>query len=186
MAVHLTRRRFTIDEYHQMAEAGILGEDDRVELIDGEIVEMTPIGRRHAACVDRLNQLLVLRFSDVAQVAVQNPVHLGEHSEPEPDLALLHRRSDFYDSALRTPDAVLLLVEVGETSADLDRKVKVPLYARHSIPELWLVNLKEETITVYREPSSGSYQNVRVVRRGEELAPALFPERTMSGADLLG
>ncbi len=185
MALHLPRRRFTVDEYHKMAVAGILGEDDRVELIEGEITEMTPIGRLHAATVNRLNKLFVNTFGDDAVVGVQNPIVLDEHSEPQPDIALLRPRADFYASGLPTPEDVVLLVEVTYSSADPDRRVKVPLYAGKGIAEVWLVDLEQETMTVYRDPVAGGYRTARVFRRGEGVAPAAFPHRSLAVADIL-
>ncbi len=186
MAVHPTRRRFTVAEYHQMAEAGILGEDDRVELIEGEIVEMAPIGRRHAGRVARLDRMFQRLTGDESVVWVQNPVRLGEHSEPQPDLALLRPRADFYASDLPTPSDVFLLVEVAETTVELDRRLKTPLYARSGIPELWLVDLDQETLTVYRDPTASGYKTVRVLRRGESIAPGSFPDRPLAVDDILG
>lgn len=186
MATQLTRRRFTVAEYQQMAQAGILGEDDRVELIDGEIVEMTPIGRRHAACVDRLTQLFTETLGRAAQVRVQNPINLDERSEPQPDLALLRPRSDFYASGHPTPGDILLVVEVAETSADVDRRVKVPLYARSGVPEVWLVDLDQAAITVYRDPTSGGYRTLQTLRRGASLAPAALPDVELAVSDILG
>ena len=186
MALPLTRRRFTVSEYYRMAESGILTEDDRVELIDGEIVEMAPIGRRHAGGVNRVTDLFVYTFRDVAVTAVQNPVRLDEHSEPQPDVALLRRRADFYASGHPIPHDVLLLVDVADTSVAADRQVKIPLYARFGIPEVWLVGLDEDTITVYRDPSPAGYRTVLTVRRGESLAPLAFPDRLLAAADVLG
>ena len=185
MALDLKRRRFTVTEYHQMAQAGILGEDDRVELIDGEIVEMTPIGCLHAACVNRLNRRFSRTFGDVALVSVQNPVRLGEDSEPEPDLALLRPRADFYASGHPGPEDIFLLVEVADSSSDPDRRVKVPLYARAGIPEAWLADLEQQTITAYADPTPDGYRSVRVFRRGEVVAPGVFPDRALAVADLL-
>jgi Uma2 family endonuclease len=186
MAVSLTRRRFTVSEYDRMAKAGILTEDDRVELIDGEIVEMAPIGERHAGTVNRTNNLFGRSFGDQAITAVQNPVRLSDHSEPQPDVALLRRRPDFYRSAHPTPADVLLLVEVAESSAAADRQVKIPLYARSGIPEVWLVDPDQATIAAYREPSASGYGTVLMVRRGEQLAPLAFPDRPVAAADILG
>lgn len=187
MAVQLLKRLFTVAEYHRMAEAGILSEDDRVELIEGEIVEMAPIGSRHAGHVNRLNRLFSQWAGDQAIVSVQNPVRLGEHSEPQPDLALLKPRSDFYAQSHPGPEDVLLVVEVAETSADYDREVKVPLYARFGVPEVWLVDLAGEGIEVYRQPSPQGYQEARTVRRGEAVAPLLLlPDLPLAVDAILG
>jgi Uma2 family endonuclease len=186
MAVQILRRRFTVKEYYLMAKAGILGEDDRVELIDGEIVEMAPIGSRHAARVKRLIQLLSQRVGSSAIVSAQDPVRLSEHSEPQPDIALLRPRDDFYASAHPGPQDVLLIIEIADTSIDYDRQVKVPLYARAGIPEYWLVDLPGQRIEVYRDPAAGEYRQVRLVRQGERLVPEAFPSLELSADDILG
>jgi Uma2 family endonuclease len=185
MVVEVAKRLFTVDEYYQMAEAGILMEDDRVELLEGEVVEMTPIGRRHAACVNRLNRLFSRQVGEHAIVSIQNPVHLSEYSEPQPDLALLQPRPDFYAQAHPGTEDVLLVVEVAETSADSDRNVKVPLYARAGIPEVWLVDLAEECVEIYRKPSPRGYGEVRRAWRGERLFPQAFPEMELAVDDVL-
>ncbi|GIX47745.1 MAG: hypothetical protein KatS3mg131_1956 [Candidatus Tectimicrobiota bacterium] len=142
MAVTLPKRRFTVAEYHKLAEAGILSEDERVELIEGEIVAMAPIGSRHAGAVKRLlDQFIPLQAARRVLLSVQDPIRLGEHSEPQPDVALLRPRPDFYAAEHPGPEEVLLVVEVAETSAEYDREVKVPLYARFGVPEVWLVDL---------------------------------------------
>ena len=176
MPVQVLRHRFTVEEYHKMAQVGILGEDDRVELIEGEIVEMPPIGSRHAACVNRLNRLLSAKVGGRAIVSVQNPIHLSERSEPQPDLALLKPRPDFYAAAHPRPEDVLLMIEVAEASVDYDREVKMPLYAQAGIPEVWLVDLQGEFIEVHRRPSARGYGEVRQARRGERLAPEALPD----------
>ena len=186
MAVQLLKRLFTVAEYYRMAEAGILGEDDRVELIEGEIVEMSPIGSRHAACVMRLTELFSQQVGERAHVNVQNPIRLGEHSEPQPDLALLRRRPDFYATSHPGPSDVLLVVEVAETSADYDREVKLPLYARAGIGEVWLVALAEEGIEVYRQPSPQGYQEVQRLRRGQRVVAQAFPDLELAVGDVLG
>ena len=186
MALPLTRRRFTVHEYYQMAEAGILTEDDRVELIEGEIVEMSAIGSRHAGCVARVNELFVVTFRDAAQVHCQNPIRLSEHTEPVPDLALLRRRPDFYTTGHPGPDDVLLVVEVADTSLQYDRAVKLPLYAGSGIPEAWLLDLNQDAILVSRDPSPSGYHSSWTVRRGERLSPIAFPDRKLAVADLLG
>jgi Uma2 family endonuclease len=169
-----------------MAQAGILGEDDRVELLEGEIVEMAPIGSRHASCVDRLNRLFSLRVGEATIIRVQSPVRLGERSEPQPDLTLLRPHPDFYVSAHPGPRDIFLLVEVAEASASLDRDVKCPLYARAGVPEVWLVDLPGECIEVYRKPAPQGYQEVRQVRRTERVAPQAFPEIGLTGEEILG
>lgn len=184
MALHQTRRRFTVAEYHQMARAGILGEDDRVELIEGEILEMTPIGDQHARCVRRLIQRFNRAFGDEALVDVQNPVRLSLDTEPQPDVTLLRYRPDFYPSH-PTPQDIFLLVEVADTSADADRRHQTPLYARHGVPEVWLVDLEQQTVTLYQDPTPSGYRAVRVLRPGETLALAAFRDREIAVSDIL-
>lgn len=168
-------RRFTVDEFLRMGEAGVFREDDRLELIEGAILEVTPTGSAHAACVNRLNHALS-RLAGRAIVAVQNPVRLSEDSLPQPDLALLRWRDDFYAMRHPGPEDVLLLVEVADTTLAYDRDVKVPLYARASIPEVWLVDLGGSAVWVYRQPGPGGYASVRRLARGERLAAAAFPD----------
>lgn len=165
---HILRRRFTVAEYHRMGASGILSEDDRVELIEGEIVEMAPIGSRHQACVDRLTELFSIQLAQRAVIRVQGPIRLSEHSEPQPDLALLRRRPDFYAASHPGPQDILLVVEVADTSADYDREVKLLLYGRYGIPEVWLVDLASECVDVCREPSMGGYQRCQTLKiRGQ-------------------
>jgi Uma2 family endonuclease len=186
VAVQLLRRRFAVEEYHRMAEAGILTEDDRVELIEGEIVEMAPIGSRHAACVKRLNRLFSQRVGERAIVDVQNPIRLGQHSEPQPDLSLLRPRQDFYASAHPGPQDVLLVIEVAETSADYDRQVKAPLYARAGVPELWLVDLQGQALEVFRSPTAAGYQETQRLSRGQLLSPQALDDLKVPVAEILG
>ena len=181
-----TRRRFTVHDYEQMGRAGILTEDDRVELIDGEIIEMSPIGSRHFAAVARLSKRFEQRFGDSALVVVQSPIRLDEHNEPEPDLALVKPRPDFYAAALPMPADVFLLVEVADTSLAYDRREKLPLYARHRIPEVWLVDVTTDTMLVSREPTPSGYRTSWTVGRGDRLAPLAFPQRELDGVELLG
>jgi Uma2 family endonuclease len=186
MAITIARRRFTVADYHKMAETGILAYKERVELIDGEIVEMTPIGRRHMACVDRLNRFFVRALGDEAIVRVQGSLRLGEHSEPEPDLAILRPRADFYADSDAGPADTLLIVEVADTSEHYDRLVKVPLYARAGIPEVWLVDLNAATVTVYRQPAAGGYAEAIVAAATDELRPLAFSDFTLSVASIFG
>jgi len=186
MTLTPTRRRFTVHDYEQMARAGVLAEDDRVELIDGEIIQMSPIGSRHFAAVARLSKRFEQRFGDAALVVAQSPVRLSEHNEPEPDLALLQPRPDFYAGALPTAADVFLLVEVADTSLEYDRRTKLPLYARHNIPEVWVVDLNTDTILVSRDPTPSGYRTSWTVGRGDRIAPLAFPERELDGVELLG
>jgi len=186
MTIQVMRRLFTAAEYYAMAEAGILSEDDRVELIEGEVVQMSPIGSRHAACVARFSMLLPIRVGQLAIVWVQNPIRLDDYSEPEPDVCLLLPRDDFYAQGHPTPADVLLVVEVADTTQRYDRNVKMPLYARAGIPEAWLVDLVEEAVYVYSRPSDGVYQEVRRLQRGEPLSPQMLPHVTLSVDAILG
>ena len=184
--VRVEKRRFSVHEYHQMAEASILSEDDRVELIEGEILTMSPIGSRHAACVGRLNRLLN-RLSGVdALVRVQDPIRLDSYSEPEPDVTLVKPRDDFYSREHPGSGDVLLLIEVADTSVERDLDVKLPLYARASIPETWLVNLPAETIEVHSRPDSGEYRETVRVKRGETVASRTIPGLEVAADDILG
>ena len=171
-----TQRRFTVDEYHRMGEGGVFGEDDRVELLDGHIYDMSPIGSEHAACVDRLTKLFVLHADENAIVRVQSPVRLSEASEPEPDLALLAPRDDNYASRQPSPDDVLLVVEVADTSLPFDREVKQSLYAQAGIPELWIVNLEADWIEVYRTPQDMEYTAEQRYERDQSISPQHLSE----------
>jgi Uma2 family endonuclease len=160
-ATELPRRhRLSVEDYYRMAEVGILGPEERVELIDGEIVDMAPIGSRHAGTVAQLHILLQRAVADSADVRVQAPLRLDRYSEPEPDLAVLRPRSDYYKSAHPGPADALLVVEVAETSLRYDRDVKVALYARFGIVEAWLVDTRSARLTRYRNPSAGAYETV--------------------------
>ena len=185
MAVRLLKGPFTVDAYQRLAELGILPPDDRVELIDGQIVEMSPIGDRHASCVRRLNQLFGRRLLDVAVIDVQNPVVLGQSDAPQPDVTLLAPRADAYPQHPRAED-ILLLIEVADTSLAHDRDVKIPLYARAGIPEVWLVDLTAERIEIHRAPAAGNYTDTRSASRGDTLTPLHFPDLTLSTDAILG
>jgi len=186
MSVQLLRRKFTVEQYHQMVEAGILTEDDRVELIRGEIIEMTPINRRHSAHVSRLNELFILRLALLVTVGVQNPVELNDTSEPQPDISLLRRKADFYESGHPQPEDILLLVEVADTTVESDRQIKIPLYAENNIIEVWLIDINEQCVEVYREPSPNGYQNVQRFVRGQTLSILAFPEIIITVDEVLG
>ncbi len=186
MAVDPKRHRFTRDEYHRMGRSGILTPDARVELIDGDIVEMSPIGRRHNSRVDWCNDTLIRKLGGAAIVRVQGSIVLDDNGEPEPDLVVLRRRADFYADADATPADVLLIIEVADSSEAYDRRTKAPLYARHGIPELWIVDLPRDRITRYVDPTPGGYATTQVFRRGESLSPLAFPALIIDAGDLLG
>ena len=180
----VTRRRFTVHEYHRMGEAGILHEDDRIELIDGELVEMAAIGSRHFTCVNRLTHLLVGEVGDNVIVSVQNPVRLNEYAEPQPDVALI--RSKDYSGSLPTPDDVLLLIEVSDTTLAYDRGLKLSRYAQAGIPEVWIADLKGEKIEHHTGPSGDLYRHVALARRGETLQTSALPSRELRVTNVLG
>ena len=186
MSVQVAKRCFTVAEYNRMGEAGILKEDDRVELIEGEIFEMSPIGRRHAACVGRLTNLFSRLLAESVIVWVQNPVVLNDYTEPQPDVALLRRREDFYERSLPAPDDVLLVVAVADTTLEYDRQIKVPLYARAGIREVWVVNLMDEQVEVYTRPADGAYQDVSRRGRGEGINSAAALDLTLNVDEILG
>ncbi len=158
----------TTEDYHRMAESGILDEDDRVELIDGKIVPMTAIGTPHLNCVNELNYLFVHNVSEDVEVSIQNPVQLGPHQEPEPDVALLRRDRD----RTQVPQAedVLLLIEVADTTLRKDREVKLPRYARAGIPQVWIVNLEDGRLETYAHPAAGRYAEERAYPPADEIA----------------
>jgi Uma2 family endonuclease len=186
MSVQVEKWVFTVDEYHRMSEAGILSEADRVELIEGEIIKMSPIGKQHAACVKRLNAILSRKAGDAAIISVQDPIRLDDYSEPQPDVALLRPREDFYSRELPGAEDVLLIIEVADTSVEYDRSVKLPLYAKANISETWLANIKEDRIEAYSQPVNGIYQNGRLVKRGESLSPESLPDLTIAVEEILG
>jgi Uma2 family endonuclease len=186
MSVAVSRRRFTADDYQRMGQAGILRREDHVELIDGEIIAMTPIGTRHCASVDRANRALVTKAGDSAIVRVQGSVRLDLYSEPEPDLVLLRPRADFYASAHPGPADILLIVEVAESSIEYDREVKARVYARSGVHEYWLADLNENVLLQHSSPRDGTYRNVQRYMRGQSLAPQLLPECIISISDLFG
>ncbi len=175
-------RRISVDEYYKMAEVGILKPDERVELIAGEIVQMSPIGIRHMNCVNRFNKRLTKLVPDEFIVSIQNPIRLSENDEPQPDIVIARRVED--DEPFRPKD-IILVIEVAETTYDYDRNVKVPRYADEGIPEVWLVNLPEEAIESFTNPINGVYTEVREYRIGEKIRPALLPSVAVDVSDML-
>jgi len=185
MVLPVLRGPFTVESYQRLAELGVFGVDERVELIEGQVVEMTPIGDRHASCVRRLHDWFARHAIELAIIDVQNTVVLGHRNAPQPDLALLKRRADAYPQHPRARD-ILLVIEVADTTLAYDRDVKGPLYARAGIPEFWLVNLPADRVDVHRQPRAERYADVRAVSRGETLSPLRLPNVTLGTDDILG
>ncbi len=186
MLATLIRHKFTVEEYHRMAEVGILNGDRRVELIAGEIIDMSPIGAAHLWCVNRLTGLLVIGLAGKAVIQVQNPVVLEPHDEPQPDLSVL--KLETATRTDRSPQAAdtLLAIEVADTSYEKDRNVKIPVYARAGIPESWIVVIPDDYIEVFRRPGKSGYRSIRRVGRGERISPLLFPDVSFSVDEILG
>lgn len=186
MSAQLERHLFTVEDYYRMASAGILLEDDRVELIEGEIIDTSPIGSPHAGCVMCLINLFARLLGDKAIISSQNPVRLSDLSEPQPDIALLEPRADFYRNIHPTARDVLLLIEVSDTTLDYDRKTKLPLYARSGIAEYWIIDLNAEAIEIYTKPANGTYTETQIVKRGENLVLHQAGDLTINADDILG
>lgn len=168
--------KFTVQQYHLMHEAGVFAEGDRYELINGEIREMSPIGIKHAVCVAKTARLFQIKLGDQVFVWVQNPIILRNHSEPQPDLAILKWRDDFYASALPTPEDILLIIEVADSTITYDRDVKMPLYAANGIPEMWLFDLNQQIIEGYSQPSASGYKRSQRYEQGDTISLLAFPD----------
>jgi len=177
---------FTVEEYEAMGRAGVFPEGKRLELLGGEIVEMTPIGSPHASMVKRLNFLLVAGLGDQAIVGVQDPIVLSDLSEPQPDLAVLRPRPDFYRAGHPSPGDVLLVIEVADTTGRWDRMVKRPLYAAAGVPEVWIVDVTARLVEVALEPAGDGYRSIRQVGIGEAVSPAAFPNLSIAVVKLFG
>ena len=179
------KRNFSVDDYYCLADEGILHEDDRIELIDGEIVVMSPINSPHASGVKAFNREFGMKVGDRAVVSVQDPIHLSDNTEPQPDIGLLRYRDDLYAGAHPTPDDILLLVEVADSSLERDREKARESYAKHGIPELWIANLRDEVIERYRNPTPDGYEDVEIFNRGDMISPDLLPDVEFAIDDLL-
>jgi Uma2 family endonuclease len=172
----LPRHKLSIEDFHQMGRAGILRDDSRVELIEGDLIDMAPIGSLHASVVSTLSMFFARQVGELAIVSTQNPVSLPPENEPQPDIALLKPNTDRYRSALPTGADVLLIVEVADTTVEYDREIKLPLYARHGIPEVWLIDLKGGVLEIYLEPTAKGYRKLLQPARGETITPVLANE----------
>jgi Uma2 family endonuclease len=185
MASVYERHRITLDEYHRMAEAGVFNPDARIELVEGELIEMAPIYPPHASAVDRILYQFITRLRGRAWVRCQNPVTLPPDSEPQPDVVLARLDPRSFRDHHPGPDEILLAVEVAESTLELDRGIKIPLYARSGIREVWLVNLVDDEIIVYREPTEAWYHTVQTSTRCDSISPLAFPDVTFAVEDLL-
>ena len=167
---------FTVSQYHQMAKIGIIKPDDRVELIRGEIIKMSPIGIKHASCVIRLSEMLWSKLEKRVLMSIQNPVQLDNFSQPQPDIMLLKRKADFYNTKHPQSDDVLLLIEVADTTIETDKNDKIPLYSEMNIKEVWLVDINSECIEVYRNPSLTGYQQIETFFKGQTISIESFTD----------
>ncbi len=186
MATEYAHWRFTVDEYHKMGAAGILGEDDRVELVDGKIVQMSPINISHAVCVDRLNKLLNRILPEEFTMRVQSPIFLDDINEPQPDVAVL-RPGDYLNMAQHPgPADILLIIEVADSTVSSDRRQKMPRYARAGIPEAWIVNIPKGVVEVYSNPVDGKYESMQRVGRSGSITVETLPDISLRVDDFLG
>jgi len=176
MAIEISRKLFTVHDYHRMVDAGILCEDDRVELIRGEVLTMSPIGPRHSAAVLRATQALVRIVGDHAIVGVQGSIRLDEYDEPQPDIYLLRPREDFYASGHAGPRDIFLIIEMADSSLGYDQKVKMELYAETGVPEYWIADIQNDRLITYSNPGKNAYRTMETLQRGNVTTPLLLPE----------
>lgn len=179
----LISKKFTVDDYEKMIQTGILTISDKVELIEGEIIQMSPIGLKHAATVIRLTNLLPSLFGNNVLISVQNSVQLNEYSQPEPDVVLLRNRSDFYETKRPTSEDILLLIEVSDSSLKYDQEIKIPLYANSNVQEVWLINLNNDTVETYRYPQTSFYQQKQIFTKNNQASCLAFPQININFAN---
>ncbi len=185
-ATSVLKRLFTVKEYYQMFDAGLFANGERVELIRGEIIKMSPIGRRHAACVIRSSDVFTRKLGDRILLSAQNPLALDNTSQPEPDVVLLKRKADCYESGIPQPQDVLLLIEIADSTINSDRELKIPLYAEDGIIEVWLVDINNACIEVYRNPTATGYQDIQKYYRGQNLSISSFLDISIAVDEILG
>ena len=173
------RHRITVEEYHRMGEVGLFAPDARVELIEGEIIDMAPIGNRHMSAVDRLNRLFVIAAGEEAIVRVGGSIRLGRMSEPQPDLLVLKPSGDFYRNEYATGTDTLLAIEVSDTTLRYDREIKMPLFARHGVPEAWIVDVEHQRLLVFTDLNDGKYRQQEVIERTGRVTLAALPALTI-------
>ncbi len=180
------RKLFTVDEYDTMIKAGVFDGKERVELIEGEFVKKMTQGDLHIGCINKITWILRNDLSKEYIFSVQNAVQINIFSAPEPDVAILRFRPDFYSGGKARPEDILLLIEVADTTVHSDRQIKIPLYARAEVPEIWLVNLPRKIVEVYTAPKNGKYQVVRKAGKSETLSPIVLPELKIKVSDIIG
>jgi len=178
--------RFKVDDYYRMIELGMLTDYERAEIIEGELIRKMPIGDKHAACVERLNEFLRDELGKSVSIRNQQPIKVGDYNEPQPDLAIVRRRDDFYGNGKPTSKDCLALIEVSDSTLEYDRNKKLPLYAEAKIPEFWLVNLQNNTVEVHTEPRESVYSLIRVLRRGETIKSESVPNLEIEVGKILG
>jgi Uma2 family endonuclease len=189
MAITPQHGLLTVDEYHALVEQGVLDEDSRVELVNGKIVEMPPIGPRHLYNVNRLNQLFVFSLVGRMIVSIQSSVRFGRRLERNPDVVLLNLHAEgprYYETNLPTPADVLLLVEVSDSTLRTDLVEKAQQYGAHGVAEYWVLNLQGDRVVVHREPTPDGYASVQSLARGESISPLSFPDVTFTADEILG
>lgn len=182
----IARRQFTVEDYHRMRDAGIFAEDDRVELLDGEVLLMSPIGPLHAAIVKRINTLLGQSPLGQYIVSIQDPIQLSDVSEPQPDIAILQYRSDYYGTAHPQPGDIMLLMEVSDTSLEYDLENKLPRYAESEIMEVWIIDIENQQIEQYYNPAHGSYRTKQTWLRGQSITSNTLSTLTFQVDHILG
>jgi Uma2 family endonuclease len=180
-----TQHRFSVKDYYRMAETGVLRPDARVELLDGKIIDMSPIGPFHGGVTDYLTEFFVAASKGRWRTRVQNSLRLNNHSEPQPDLVLAKPAGDFYRKRHPRPEEVFLLIEIADTTLEADQTEKLPAYGRAGVPEVWIVNLNDLTVEVYREPNFTGYGSKTILRAGDKATPQAFPDVAVDVAELL-
>ena len=186
MQTEVVKKLFTVDDYYRMAEAGIIADGERVELIEGEIIEMSPIGDRHMLAVNRATMIFARGVGDRAVVSVQNPARMDRYNEPQPDVVLIRPREGFYGKGKPAPEDVLLMIEVADTTLRKDLNLKLPVFARNGVQEVWIVDLQNDRILVFRDPKGKTYRAGETVTRGQQLHCNAFPEFLLEAGELLG
>jgi Uma2 family endonuclease len=185
LETEITKKLFTVEEYHRMGEAGILREGDRIELIDGEVIQMSPIGHKHVVCVTRVTTSFIRTFESRAVVGPGSPVRLSKWTEPEPDIVVFKPRADFYAEKRPTAEDIFFIVEVADSSLTYDRKIKLPLYARAGIREVWIEDLAHDLLYVHRNPVGEDYGTILILRSGDSVSPLAFPDIVFRVDELL-